>query len=198
MTPPDRPARPADPWQGGWHVQAHACPSPNHGPRPEGAVVDLIVVHSISLPPGEYGGDGVARLFTNTLDWNAHPYYQSIRGLEVSAHFFVRRDGSLWQFVDTDRRAWHAGASHYRGRSQCNDDSVGIELEGLEGDRFEAAQYGTLARLCQDLMLRHPIAHVAGHEHIAPGRKRDPGPGFDWACLQALLGWPSARFPVKA
>lgn len=198
MTPPEAPALPPSPWHGGWHARAHAFPSPNHGPRPDGAVVDLIVVHSISLPPGEYGGDGVQRLFTNTLDWDAHPYFQGIRGLEVSAHFFIRRDGSLWQFVDTDRRAWHAGASHYRGRSQCNDDSVGIELEGLEGDRFEAAQYQTLARLCDDLAQRHPIAHVAGHEHIAPGRKQDPGPGFDWARLQALLDWPATRFPVKA
>ncbi|GAA4418412.1 1,6-anhydro-N-acetylmuramyl-L-alanine amidase AmpD [Acidovorax lacteus] len=196
--PDTRNAASADsPWRQGWHTAAHVCPSPNHGVRPDGAQIDLVVVHSISLPPGEYGDDSVARLFTNTLDWDAHPYFQSIRGLEVSSHFWIRRDGTLWQFVDTDRRAWHAGASSYRGRAQCNDDSIGIELEGLEGDRFEPAQYVCLARLCQDLALRYPIAHVAGHEHIAPGRKCDPGPGFDWARLQDLLGWPPERFPVK-
>ncbi|MFN3376787.1 MAG: 1,6-anhydro-N-acetylmuramyl-L-alanine amidase AmpD [Burkholderiaceae bacterium] len=199
MTRPDAPkAASADsPWRQGWHTAARVCPSPNHGARPEGAQIDLIVVHSISLPPGEYSGDGVIRLFTNTLDWDAHPYFQSIRGLEVSSHFWIRRDGTLWQFVDTDRRAWHAGVSSYRGRAQCNDDSIGVELEGLEGDLFETAQYESLARLCQDLAQRYPIAHIAGHEHIAPGRKRDPGPGFDWARLQALLGWSAERFPVK-
>ncbi len=183
-------------WQGGWHRQAVRCPSPNFGPRPVGAVLDLIVLHSISLPPGEYGGDAVPALFTNTLDWDAHPYYQSIRGLQVSAHFFIRRDGALWQFVDVEQRAWHAGASCYRGRSQCNDDSVGIELEGLEGDFFTPAQYATLVQLCQDLAQRYPIAHIAGHEHIAPGRKQDPGPGFAWAHLQQQLGWSPASFPA--
>lgn len=184
-------------WRAGWLDSARHCPSPNHGPRPPGARVDLVVVHSISLPPGEYGGDGVQRLFTNTLDWDAHPYYQGIRGLEVSAHFFVRRDGEVWQFVSADDRAWHAGVSAYRGRDRCNDDSVGIELEGIEGGPFEPAQYETLALLCEALARHYPIAHVAGHEHIAPGRKHDPGPGFDWALLQARLGWPAHRFPVK-
>jgi len=134
----------------------------------------------------------------NRLDWDAHPYFQSIRGLEVSAHFFIERDGTLWQFVDCDQRAWHAGVSSYRGRSRCNDDSVGIELEGLEGDRFEPAQYQTLAGLCGDLTQRFPIAHVAGHEHIAPGRKGDPGSGFDWQCLRQLLAWDRQRFPAGA
>lgn len=184
------------PWDGGWHTGAVRLPSPNFGPRPGGALVDLVVVHSISLPPGEYGGQAVQALFTNTLDWDAHPYFQSIRGLQVSAHFFIARTGTVWQFVDCDERAWHAGASCYRGRSQCNDDSIGIELEGLEGGLFEPAQYAALARLCQDLAQRYPIAHLAGHEHIAPGRKADPGAGFDWRHLQQRLGWEPACFPA--
>jgi AmpD protein len=153
------------------------------------------VLHSISLPPGQYGGDEVLRLFTNRLDWDAHPYFQQIRGAEVSSHFYVRRDGALWQFVSCDARAWHAGASAWRGRGNCNDDSVGIELEGLEGQTFEAAQYATLAALCPTIAQRYPIGFVAGHEHIAPGRKQDPGEGFEWARLQADTGWPSAIFP---
>lgn len=187
----------ASPWKGDWHTGAVRLPSPNFGPRPAGAVIDLIVVHSISLPPGQYGGQAVQALFTNSLDWDAHPYFQSIRGLEVSAHFWIQRDGTAWQFVGCDQRAWHAGASCYRGRSQCNDDSVGIELEGLEGDTFEPAQYVTLAALCSDLAQRYPIAHVAGHEHIAPGRKNDPGPGFDWPQLQRRLQWDGVRFPPE-
>lgn len=185
-------------WDGGWYRGATREPSPNYGPRPPDASIDLIVVHSISLPPGEYGGRQVHQLFTNTLDWDAHPYYAGIRGLQVSAHFFIERDGRLWQFVDCDQRAWHAGPSSYRGRTNCNDDSIGIELEGLEGETFEPAQYATLARLCSDLPSRYPIAHVAGHEHIAPGRKQDPGPGFDWMRLQAQLPWPSSTFPQKS
>lgn len=184
------------PWQGGWHTGAKALSSPYCGPRPEGALIDLIVVHSISLPPGEYGGRAVHDLFVGRLDWDAHPYFQGIRGLQVSAHFFITRKGALWQFVDCDQRAWHAGRSSYRGRMECNDDSVGIELEGLEGLHFEPAQYTALAQLCKDLALRYPIAHVAGHEHIAPGRKADPGAGFDWPRLQGLLGWAPERFPA--
>ena len=182
-------------WDGGWLQQATRLPSPNFGPRPAQACIDLVVVHSISLPPGEYGGNGVQDLFTNRLDWDAHPYYQQIRGLQVSAHFYIRRNGELWQFVSCDDRAWHAGRSHYRGRDNCNDDSIGIELEGLEGDRFETAQYQTLAALSQALARRYPIAHMAGHEHVAPGRKQDPGPGFEWHQLQSLLRWPPQCFP---
>jgi AmpD protein len=181
-------------WDGGWYRFARRLESPNFGPRPDGANVDLVVVHSISLPPGEYGGDGVQQLFTNTLDWNAHPYFKTIEGLQVSSHFYVRRGGELWQFVSCDHRAWHAGASHWRGRDNCNDYSVGIELEGLEGDTFEQAQYETLAGLVTAIAQRYPIAHVAGHEHIAPGRKNDPGPGFDWALLHNLLAWPRDQF----
>jgi len=182
-------------WAGGWYRFARRMDSPNCGARPAGAQVDLIVIHSISLPPGQYGGDGVQRLFTNTLDWDAHPYYRSIEGLKVSAHFYVRRGGELWQFVSCDERAWHAGASSWRGRGDCNDDSVGIELEGLEGGPFEDTQYEALLALCAALAQRYPVRHVAGHEHIAPGRKGDPGAGFDWARLQRSLGWPDARFP---
>ena len=184
-------------WDGGWHTGAMHLPSPNFGPRPVAPAIDLIVVHSISLPPGQYGGTAVQALFTNTLDWDAHPYYQSIRGLQVSAHFYIQRGGRVWQFVDCEQRAWHAGASCYRGRSQCNDDSIGIELEGLEGDAFEPAQYAALATLGCDLAQRYPIAHLAGHEHIAPGRKADPGSGFDWTRLQKLLGWDARRFPDR-
>jgi N-acetyl-anhydromuramoyl-L-alanine amidase len=182
-------------WHQGWHTQAQRLNSPNFGPRPAAACIDLIVVHSISLPPGQYGSDAIQRLFTNQLDWDAHPYFQTIRGLEVSSHFLIQRDGTLWQFVSCDDRAWHAGASHYRGKNNCNDDSVGIELEGLEGETFEDVQYQCLARLCRDLQHNYPIAHVAGHEHIAPGRKHDPGAGFEWPRLQKLLDFPPQAFP---
>jgi len=182
-------------WHGGWWQDAQACPSPNFGPRPAQAHIDLVVVHSISLPPGAYGGDQVLRFFRNQLDPQAHPYFAQIDGLQVSAHFFITREGGLWQCVSTDDRAWHAGHSHYRGRDNCNDDSIGIELEGLEGETFEAAQYQTLSRLCRALAERYPIAHIAGHEHIAPGRKGDPGAGFDWALLRAQLAWDPRCFP---
>ena len=183
-------------WQAGWYAFARRLASPNFAARPPAAQVDLLVVHSISLPPGQYGGDEVQQLFANTLDWNAHPYFKSIEGMTVSAHFYIRRNGELWQFVSCDDRAWHAGASRYRGRADCNDDSIGIELEGLEGDAFESAQYEALAGLCAALAQHYPIAHIAGHEHIAPGRKRDPGARFDWALLQRSLAWPAEFFPV--
>ncbi len=145
------------------------------------------MVHSISLPPGAYGGDEIVRLFTNRLDCDAHPYYDALRELKVSAHFLIRRDGALIQFVSCDHRAWHAGRSEWRGRENCNDFSVGIELEGLEGDSFEPAQYLGLARLLSALARRYPIASVVGHEHVAPGRKADPGAGFSWRQLHRLL-----------
>ena len=183
-------------WQpGGWWPAARACASPNREPRPPGSAVSLALLHSISLPPGAYGGDAVERLFTNRLDWDAHPYYRSIRGLRVSAHFLVRRDGAVVQFVGTDERAWHAGASSWRGRGGCNDYSVGIELEGLEGDAFADAQYRALLDLLPALRRRHPIDAVAGHEHVAPGRKHDPGSGFDWPRLVRGLGWTDVAFP---
>jgi AmpD protein len=182
-------------WQSGWYRFARPLRSPNFGPRPAGAQVDLIVLHSISLPPGRYGGDEVQQLFTNSLDWDAHPYFDGIRGIEVSAHFYVRRNGELWQFVSCDDRAWHAGASSWRGRANCNDDSIGIELEGLEGEPFEPPQYETLASLCAAIGQHYAIAYIAGHEHIAPVRKADPGSGFDWRLLDAQLGWDPAMFP---
>lgn len=182
-------------WQNGWYRFARRVSSPNFGPRPAQACIDLIVLHSISLPPGVYGGNQVQLLFTNQLDWEQHPYYQQIKGLEVSAHFYIQRSGDLWQFVSCDDRAWHAGASHYRGRDNCNDDSIGIELEGLEGDDFEAAQYTALAALCPALIEHYPVAHIAGHEHIAPGRKKDPGPGLDWTLLQKKLRLHDQFFP---
>ncbi|GAC1601844.1 MAG: 1,6-anhydro-N-acetylmuramyl-L-alanine amidase AmpD [Ramlibacter sp.] len=184
-------------WDAGWYRYARRLASPNFGPRPAGAVIDLIVLHSISLPPGEYGGQEVQQLFTNSLDWNAHPYFRQIEGMQVSAHFYVRRDGSLWQFVGCDDRAWHAGRSTYRGRSDCNDDSIGVELEGLEGDPFEPAQYETLGGLCAAIIGQYPVEHIAGHEHIAPGRKHDPGSRFDWKALRNGLGWPVGGFPAE-
>lgn len=152
------------------------------------------MLHSISLPPGRYGGPEVLQFFCNALDCGAHPYFERLRGMAVSAHFFLRRDGELWQCVSGDDRAWHAGASHYRGRDNCNDDSIGIELEGLEGEPFDAAQYAALVELCEAIAARYPVRHVAGHEHIAPDRKLDPGPGFDWERLRRGLGWPSVCF----
>lgn len=188
-------SEPASAWQDGWWRPARRLPSPNFGPRPPGAAIDLIVVHAISLPPGQYGGQGVQQLFTNTLDWDAHPYFQSIRGLQVSAHFYIRRCGQPWQFVSCDHRAWHAGASSHAGRENCNDFSIGIELEGLDGHTFEPAQYTALGQLCAALAARYPISAIAGHEHIAPGRKQDPGSGFDWPRLHRALAWPASCFP---
>ena len=182
-------------WHNGWYAFAKHVASPNFGPRPPATSIDLIVLHSISLPPGEYGGPHVQALFTNTLDWDAHPYFQHIKGLKVSSHFFIRRDGALFQFVSVLDRAWHAGESHYRGRDNCNDDSVGIELEGLEGETFEDAQYETLSALCGALVQDWPIEHLAGHEHVAAGRKHDPGAGFDWLRLHQNLGLPASHYP---
>jgi N-acetyl-anhydromuramoyl-L-alanine amidase len=182
-------------FQNGWYRYAKVLESPNFGVRPERAHIDLIVVHSISLPPGEYGNHHVQQLFINQLDWEAHPYFQTIRGLLVSAHFFISRSGELWQFVSCNARAWHAGQSNYRGRNNCNDDSIGIELEGLEGHTFEAPQYESLTALCAALLARYPVVHIAGHEHIAAGRKQDPGPGFDWRLLRASLALSETNLP---
>jgi AmpD protein len=182
-------------WANGWWSAAEARRSPNFNARPEGVPVTLAVLHSISLPPGEYGGDAIERLFGNELDWGEHPYYAGIRGLEVSAHFLVRRDGRLLQFVSCDQRAWHAGRSVWRGREDCNHYSVGIELEGLEGSGFEPAQYVQLARLLRALAARYPIEEVVGHEDIAPGRKFDPGMGFDWRRLRRALRRVRPRLP---
>ena len=192
---PSEPQEHSPLWMDGWYQFSGQLASPNFGSRPSGATVNLIVLHSISLPPGQYGGDDVQRLFTNQLDWNKHPYFKSIQGMEVSSHFFIRRHGELQQFVSANDRAWHAGVSSYRGRSNCNDSSIGIELEGVEGGLFEDSQYETLVGLCAAILQRYPIADIAGHEHVAPGRKADPGNGFDWAYLQQALGLPPQYFP---
>jgi AmpD protein len=154
-------------------------PSPNCDDRPSGEIA-LLVIHNISLPPGEFGGDGVQRLFTNTLDPAAHPYYATIAGLKVSAHFFVRRDGQIVQFVPCSMRAWHAGESCWQEVSRCNDYSIGIELEGGDDVPFTDAQYDVLSRLTTALRAAYPIRGIAGHSDIAPQRKTDPGPCFDW------------------
>ncbi|GAA5177319.1 1,6-anhydro-N-acetylmuramyl-L-alanine amidase AmpD [Niveibacterium umoris] len=161
--------------------------SPNFDERPSDCDVSLIVVHAISLPPEQFGGQGIEQLFTNTLDPAEHPYYAGIHHLRVSAHFLIRRDGAIEQFVPTTRRAWHAGASCWNGRERCNDFSVGIELEGSDTQPFEALQYPALAGLIRSIAGRHPVADLAGHSDIAPGRKTDPGPFFDWHLLATLL-----------
>ena len=161
--------------------------SPNWDERPPGATIALLVVHNISLPPGEFGGDAIARLFTNTLDFSEHPYYETVRDLKVSSHFLIRRDGELVQFVPCAKRAWHAGASRWRGRERCNDFSVGAELEGADDLPYADAQYLSLHRLLLALRARYPIVDVVGHSDIAPDRKTDPGPAFDWGRLRDLL-----------
>lgn len=194
MNPPDT-SMPTPLWVDGWYQFSARLASPNFGARPAGITTDLIVLHCISLPPGMYGGDEVPRLFTNQLDWSRHDYFKSIEGIKVSSHFFIRRQGDLQQFVSADDRAWHAGVSCYDGRDNCNDYSIGIELEGVAGDPFEASQYETLASLCAAILQRYPIARIVGHQHIAPGRKDDPGNGFDWPLLQQALGLPVRYFP---
>lgn len=164
----------------GWFDGVRRVDSPNCDARPRGAVPWLVVVHAISLPPDEFGGPGVEQLFTNTLDPDAHPYYGGIHSLRVSAHFFIRRDGEVIQFVSTADRAWHAGVSSWGGRERCNDFSIGIELEGCDTQPFERIQYERLAELIARLRTVHPIEQVVGHADIAPGRKTDPGPCFDW------------------
>jgi AmpD protein len=172
---------------GGRVAGARFVPSPNCDARPVGRAITLLVIHHISLPPGEFGGAGIVELFTNRLDPAAHPYYATIAGMRVSAHFLVRRDGVLLQFVPCGRRAWHAGESRWKGRARCNDFSIGIELEGSGEAPFTAAQYRRLAALTRALKARYPIRDVVGHSDIAPGRKSDPGPHFDWARYRALL-----------
>lgn len=171
----------------GWCRQAVVIESPNCDDRPENIAPDLLVIHSISLPPGEFGGPYVVDLFTNRLDFDAHPYFDRLRELRVSAHFLIQRDGVLIQFVSADRRAWHAGVSSFTGRERCNDFSIGIELEGTDFEPFAKAQYQVLAALTAALRRHYPLAAVMGHEHIAPVRKTDPGPHFDWAYYRKEL-----------
>ena len=164
----------------GWHERALAIESPNRDARPANTPVDLLVIHYISLPPGRFGGDAIERLFTNRLDCASDPAFAELDGLRVSSHFLIRRRGELLQFVGCEARAWHAGASQFQGRSRCNDFSIGVELEGDGEHAFTQAQYRRLARLVGWLCERYPLRFVAGHSDIAPGRKFDPGPGFDW------------------
>lgn len=168
---------------GGWLSGARCVPSPNHDERPAGTAVDLLLIHHISLPPGRFSGDAIERLFTNRLDPQAHPYFGQLAGLRVSSHFLVRRRGELLQFVDCDARAWHAGVSSFLGRERCNDFSIGVELEGDGETPFTQAQYRRLAALVRLLRERYPLRWLAGHSDVAPGRKTDPGPFFDWQRL---------------
>jgi AmpD protein len=177
-------------------ASARQVPSANRDQRPAETVITLVVVHGISLPPGEFGGDAIERFFTNQLDPQAHPYYANIAARKVSAHLLVRREGALVQFVACGERAWHAGASAWKGRGACNDYSIGIELEGTDEDPYTPAQYETLARLAKALRRRYPIADLVGHSDIAPGRKTDPGPAFDWYRLRRLLGSARLRTPA--
>lgn len=167
--------------------------SPNCDERPAGCPIELLVIHYISLPPGEFGGDAIEAFFTNRLDPDAHPFFMTIAGLRASAHFLVRRDGNVIQFVPCSKRAWHAGESSWRGRARCNDFSVGIEVEGDGEVPFTAAQYRSLAALTRVLMARYPIAEIVGHSDVAPLRKVDPGPQFDWARYRTMIGARQAR-----
>jgi N-acetyl-anhydromuramoyl-L-alanine amidase len=171
----------------GFASLARYIESPNCDERPHDASITLVVVHGISLPPGEFGGSGIIDLFTNRLDANAHPSYAPIATLRVSAHFVIRRDGELLQFVPCGKRAWHAGVSSWQEHERCNDFSVGIELEGADTVPYASAQYRMLARLLKALYRRYAFRHVAGHSDIAPGRKTDPGPAFDWPRLARLI-----------
>ena len=171
----------------GWCREIRQVPSPNCDARPQQIAVDLLVIHNISLPPGEFGGDYIEALFINELDCRAHPYFAQLEGLRVSAHFLIRRDGSATQFVSTHDRAWHAGVSTFDDHERCNDFSIGIELEGDDQTPFCDVQYETLVALTKALAISHPLTHVTGHEHIAPGRKTDPGPHFDWVRYQLQM-----------
>lgn len=175
---------------------ARQVPSPNHDERAPGVTPDLIVVHGISLPPGDYGGPWIDRLFTNALPAQHHPYFAAVADLKVSSHLLIRRDGAIVQYVPLHKRAWHSGLSSYRGRDKCNDFSIGIELEGADDDAYEPTQYRVLGETIVALCHAYPTLsreHIAGHSDIAPGRKTDPGPGFDWPRLRALLEFLSTR-----
>ena len=170
---------------------ARQCASPNCDDRPEGAATDVIVIHGISLPPGEYGGPWIDALFCNQLDPKAHPYFRDIHNSRVSSHVLIRRDGEIVQYVPFNKRAWHAGVSCYEGRDGCNDFSLGIELEGCDETPYEAVQYDVLANVLKALMTTYPglsSERIVGHSDIAPGRKTDPGPCFDWHQLRTLMG----------
>lgn len=185
-----------------WLAGAARLPSPNQDARPSGMPIDLLVIHNISLPPGQFGGRWIEDLFLNRLDPTAHPYFAAIAGLRVSAHLLIRRSGRLLQCVPLSRRAWHAGQSSFAGRSACNDFSIGIELEGTDHIPFTDEQYRCLAEATQQIRRHYPgivPERIVGHSEIAPGRKTDPGPAFDWARYLALLGAdPSAAAGTRA
>lgn len=169
---------------------ARQCPSPNYDMRPEDCEIELIVIHNISLPPGQYGADYIDQLFTNCLDVGAHRYFQQLIALRVSSHALIRRHGELVQYVSLNDRAWHAGVSQFQGRNQCNDFSIGIELEGCDQEAYTAVQYQVLIDLIQRLLMVYPQLNsdcIVGHSDIAPGRKTDPGPAFDWHRLRSAL-----------
>ena len=175
----------------GWLIDAERRPSPNCDPRPAGTPIDLLVIHNISLPPGEFGGDWIDDLFCNRLDPTAHPYFEPIAGVRVSAHLLIRRDGRSIQYVSLEQRAWHAGLSCFQGRERCNDYSIGIELEGTDETPFTEAQYARLVACTHQIRRHYPAitdARIVGHADIAPGRKTDPGPAFDWLRYRRAVG----------
>lgn len=182
---------------GGWLAGLEIVESPNADARPADAEVSLLVVHNISLPPGCFGTGAVRQLFCNMLDFDADPFYQTIRGVRVSAHFFIERNGRTTQFVPTVKRAWHAGVSQYFGRVRVNDFSLGVELEGTDEGGFTDAQYGALVALTDVLMSHCPLVAIAGHSDVAPGRKTDPGPSFDWPRFRRASGLPPVFFPYR-
>jgi len=185
----------------GWlrpHGRVTLAPSPNCDKRPAGVAPTLLVLHNISLPPGQFGGSEVVDFFQNTLDYDSHPWLDRLRGMKVSAHFLVRRDGTVVQFVSTDERAWHAGVSRHNGRERCNDFSIGIEIEGTDTTPYTDEQYLTLKHLTRALRARHTLTAVRGHEHIAPGRKTDPGPSFQWRRYGHESPWLLREMPPAA
>ena len=174
----------------GWIEQARVSPSPNFGPRPAGCDIDLLVIHNISLPPGQYEGSCIEQFFTNCLDWSEHEYFSRIEGVQVSAHLLIRRTGELIQFVSLEDRAWHAGESCIGARRECNDFSIGIELEGTDDEAYTDEQYRVLRGATEALLAEYPkmtANGIVGHSDIAPGRKTDPGPSFDWLRYRSSL-----------
>jgi AmpD protein len=178
----------------GWARAARRLPSPNQDARPDGARIELLLIHNISLPPGQFGTGDIERLFTNCLDHEAHPYFAGLRGLRVSAHFLIAREGQLVQFVGCAERAWHAGESVFEGRARCNDFSIGVELEGTDTLAFTDAQYEVLARLARALFAAYPLRAVRGHSDVSGPRKTDPGAAFDWQRFARALNTDPAVF----
>jgi N-acetyl-anhydromuramoyl-L-alanine amidase len=176
----------------GWLSGVRKLASPNYDHRPPGTPIDLLVIHNISLPPEQFSGSGIEKFFTNQLDTDAHPYYAQLKGVKVSSHFLIRRDGGIIQFVPCQLRAWHAGVSSWQGRAGCNDFSIGVEMEGSDFVSFTDRQYVALTRLTRRLRRVYPLRSIAGHSDIAPGRKTDPGPYFDWTRYRALIN-PASR-----